>query len=186
MDRTNRRNRPKPLDIDQDGVPDKEDRCRRKTDRRITDSDGVIDRLDKARASGPSENGGCPDTDSDSDGVVDRLDKCPNESVRRSTPAAQIPTATAMASSIDSTKCPQQRNGQQLPRSRRLPRRTARRTWRFVDKKLEACSSLPTKADLVPSSFAVLDQAVAALKKSRPCVWKFRATPTTSATRTTT
>ncbi len=52
-----------PVDTDQDGLSDADDRC--------------------PSAVGPRENAGCPDTDSDSDGIVDRLDRCPQQAETR-------------------------------------------------------------------------------------------------------
>ena len=95
----------KPKDSDNDGVPDKVDKCPNDfglaaydgcpdPDR---DKDGVCDPwvsekhmesdyaaickgIDKCPdKAGPAEKHGCPDTDRDHDGVVDRLDKCPDE-----------------------------------------------------------------------------------------------------------
>ena len=165
----------KPLDIDQDGVPDKEDRCPTEKGAienggcpdRDTDSDGVIDRLDKCPAqAGPSENGGCPDTDSDSDGVVDRLDKCPNEigpQVNAGCPDTDS-DSDGIVDRLD--KCPQQpETVNNYQDQDGCPDELPANLARFVDKKLEGVQFLPTKADLVPSSFAVLDQAVAALKE---------------------
>ena len=81
---------PKPIDIDQDGIPDKEDRCpseKGPTENsgcpdRDGDGDSIVDRLDKCPTEAETQNNyqdtdGCPDPDNDKDGVLDKDDKCP-------------------------------------------------------------------------------------------------------------
>jgi outer membrane protein OmpA-like peptidoglycan-associated protein len=51
------------LDNDQDGIPDKADKC-----------PDVAEDLD-----GFEDSDGCPDPDNDKDGILDAVDKCPNE-----------------------------------------------------------------------------------------------------------
>jgi outer membrane protein OmpA-like peptidoglycan-associated protein len=71
-------------DQDEDGVPDKEDKCPTLKGPLETagcpdkDKDGIIDREDKCpNEAGLKEYYGCPDTDGD--GVSDNYDKCPKE-----------------------------------------------------------------------------------------------------------
>jgi OOP family OmpA-OmpF porin len=80
---------------------------------------------------------GCPDVDTDGDGIVDRLDKCPQQ-------------AETVNNYQDQDGCPDE-----------VPVSLAR----FVDKKIEGVQFLPNKADLLPTSFTILDQAVDALKE---------------------
>jgi len=80
---------PKPVDSDNDGVVDTEDKCPNtpagvKVDANgcpvDSDNDGVADYLDKCPntpAGVKVDANGCP-VDSDNDGVADYLDKCPN------------------------------------------------------------------------------------------------------------
>ena len=165
----------KPLDIDQDGVPDKEDRCPSEKGAienggcpdRDGDGDGIVDRLDKCPAqAGPTENGGCPDSDTDSDGVVDRLDKCPTDigpQVNSGCPDVDT-DGDGIVDRLD--KCPQQAetvNNYQDQDG--CPDEVPVSLARFVDKKIEGVQFLPNKADLVPTSFTILDQAVDALKE---------------------
>ncbi|MEK7704744.1 MAG: OmpA family protein [Myxococcota bacterium] len=81
-------------DADQDGVPDKSDKCvDRKEDRDDfqdddgcpdldNDTDGIVDDDDQCPIEaedkdGISDDDGCPEPDNDSDGVLDTADKCP-------------------------------------------------------------------------------------------------------------
>jgi outer membrane protein OmpA-like peptidoglycan-associated protein len=166
---------PKPLDIDQDTVPDKEDRC--PTEKgpvenggcpdRDGDSDGSVDRLDKCPAqAGPSENGGCPDVDTDSDGVVDRLDKCPNEigpQVNFGCPDKDV-DSDGIVDRLD--KCPAQpETVNNYQDQDGCPDELPASLARFIDKKLEGVQFLPNKATLTPASLPVLDQVVPALNE---------------------
>ena len=166
---------PKPLDVDSDLVPDKEDRC--PTEKgppenggcpdRDGDSDGVFDRLDKCPAqAGPTENGGCPDVDSDSDGVVDRLDKCVNEigpQLNGGCPDTDG-DGDGIVDRLD--KCPAQAETlNSFQDSDGCPDEVPNTLARFLDKKLEGVQFLPNKADLAMGSAAVLDQVVSALQE---------------------
>lgn len=78
----------KPTDSDQDGIPDKKDKCAdTPTNAKVdtngcpidSDADGVPDHLDTCpNLSGLEQFNGCPDTDGD--GVGDKDDKCPDVS----------------------------------------------------------------------------------------------------------
>jgi outer membrane protein OmpA-like peptidoglycan-associated protein len=71
-------------DRDNDGVPDKDDKCPDEPGKKElqgcpdSDGDGVADADDKCpNQAGLKEFGGCPDTDGD--GIPDNEDKCPNQ-----------------------------------------------------------------------------------------------------------
>ncbi|AZA84455.1 hypothetical protein C1637_06335 [Chryseobacterium lactis] len=73
-------------DKDQDGIPNKLDKCPESAGPvendgcpwPDTDSDGVIDKDDACpTVAGPPENNGCPWPDTDGDGVLDKDDACP-------------------------------------------------------------------------------------------------------------
>jgi outer membrane protein OmpA-like peptidoglycan-associated protein/opacity protein-like surface antigen len=79
-------------DIDNDGIPDAQDKCTGSAEDKDgfedgdgcadpdNDGDAVLDAKDQCRnLKGSSENLGCPDVDTDGDGVVERLDLCPHE-----------------------------------------------------------------------------------------------------------
>jgi outer membrane protein OmpA-like peptidoglycan-associated protein len=76
-----------PKDRDNDGVPDRDDKCpdvwgpesNDGCPEPDTDKDGIIDREDNCpEEPGPASNSGCPiEPDSDGDGVKDKLDRCP-------------------------------------------------------------------------------------------------------------
>jgi outer membrane protein OmpA-like peptidoglycan-associated protein len=91
---------PAPLDgdpdSDQDGVPDRLDRCPNESEDRDgwqdddgcpepdNDGDGVPDLQDKCPndpedRDGFADDDGCPDADNDGDGIADAADRCPNE-----------------------------------------------------------------------------------------------------------
>lgn len=72
----------KPIDTDNDGIPDDEDDCPNTPGLAEfngcpdTDGDGIPDHLDLCPdVAGPASTHGCPDTDGD--GVPDHLDECP-------------------------------------------------------------------------------------------------------------
>jgi outer membrane protein OmpA-like peptidoglycan-associated protein len=76
-----------PKDRDDDGIPDKEDKCpdvwgvesQKGCPEPDTDGDGIIDRQDNCpEEKGPESNSGCPiEPDTDNDGLPDKLDRCP-------------------------------------------------------------------------------------------------------------
>lgn len=73
-------------DRDEDGVPDKKDKCPDVKGSALLDgcpdqdSDGVPDKDDACPTVwGPAENKGCPWGDKDGDGVPDKDDKCPDQ-----------------------------------------------------------------------------------------------------------
>jgi len=80
------------VDTDNDGIPDKDDKCPDKPEDKDgfqdedgcpdldNDNDGVLDAKDKCpNEAGPLENGGCPVHDKDRDGIPDEVDKCPDD-----------------------------------------------------------------------------------------------------------
>ena len=74
-----------PKDKDEDGTPDKTDKCPEVAGPvkllgcPDTDNDGITDNEDKCPGEeGPTDNQGCPYGDKDGDGVLDKNDKCPD------------------------------------------------------------------------------------------------------------
>ncbi len=72
-------------DQDEDGVPDKKDKCPDVKGSALLegcpdqDSDGIADKDDNCPTVwGPADNKGCPYGDKDGDGVLDKDDKCPD------------------------------------------------------------------------------------------------------------
>jgi outer membrane protein OmpA-like peptidoglycan-associated protein len=83
-------------DRDQDGIPDKLDKCPDDPEDKDgfededgcpdpdNDKDGILDKVDKCPSEPEDKDGfededGCPDPDNDKDGILDADDKCPNE-----------------------------------------------------------------------------------------------------------
>jgi OmpA-OmpF porin, OOP family len=88
--------KPKPTDIDGDGILDKVDKCPTEPEDKDgfqdedgcpdpdNDNDGILDKQDKCPMDPEDKDGfededGCPDPDNDKDGLLDAEDKCPNE-----------------------------------------------------------------------------------------------------------
>lgn len=166
----------KPVDVDNDGVADAEDKCPAEAGLKENlgcpdkdmDADGTVDRMDKCPdKAGPTENGGCPDVDTDSDGVVDRLDRCPNEVGPKGNKGCPDTDGDNDGVVDRFDKCPTEqetKNGYKdfdgCPDE--LPPNLAK----FVGA-IQGLKFLPNKAVLTKESFVILDEAVAALTEHR-------------------
>lgn len=139
-----------PLDTDGDGVVDSQDRCPQTPSNVAVD--GVGCPLDKDADGVPDYKDGCPGTpaaarvdaqgcplDSDRDGVPDYRDRCP---------------ATARGVGVDTLGCP-------LPQATESAVVTSAGTWLYKDIKFDS-----GKWDIKAASVPVLEEIVAALKKS--------------------
>ena len=138
----------KPLDSDNDGVSDLEDRCPStphgvKVDASgcplDSDGDGVYDYMDKCPDTprgAKVDMQGCP-VDSDGDGVYDYMDKCP---------------ATPPGIKVDALGCP-------LPVPTKSAEVTQLGTWIYKDVQFDF-----DKSNLKPSSYPTLDEIAAGLK----------------------
>ncbi len=162
----------KPADIDNDGVPDAEDRCPAeaglKDNAGCPDKDGdgdtVVDRLDKCPdRAGLVENAGCPDTDTDGDGIVDRLDKCPSEVGPKGNKGCPDTDADGDGVVDRLDKCPNE------PETRNnykdndgCPDELPPNLAKFVGT-IQGLKFLPNKAILTKESLAILDEAVTVL-----------------------
>ena len=101
------------------------------------DKDGVPDKDDKCpNEAGPAENQGCPDKDTDGDGIIDRLDKCPDQ--------------------------PETKNGYQDEDG--CPDEIPAKIKQFTGV-IQGINFKVSSADLLPSSNATLNKAVAVLKE---------------------
>ncbi|MBP6742614.1 MAG: OmpA family protein, partial [Deltaproteobacteria bacterium] len=166
---------PKPVDLDNDGIVDKDDRCPNEAgpaenggcpDKDI-DHDTLIDRLDKCPdKAGPVENSGCPDTDGDGDGVVDRLDRCPALSGPKANGGCPDTDADGDGIVDRLDKCPTEAETQNnYQDTDGCPDELPQAVAKFVGK-IEGIRFAPNKAVLLPESFKVLDQAVLTLQEN--------------------
>ena len=162
----------KPADIDNDGVPDAEDKCPAEAgikdnagcpDKDV-DNDTVVDRLDKCPdRAGLVENAGCPDTDTDGDGIVDRLDKCPSEVGPKGNKGCPDTDGDGDGVVDRFDKCPNE------PETRNnykdndgCPDELPPNLAKFVGT-IQGLKFLPSKAILTKESLAILDEAVQVL-----------------------
>ncbi|HNN91732.1 MAG TPA: OmpA family protein [Pseudomonadota bacterium] len=162
----------KPADVDNDGVPDAEDRCPAEAGLKDNagcpdkdaDGDTVVDRLDKCPdRAGLAENAGCPDTDTDGDGIVDRLDKCPNEVGPKGNKGCPDTDADGDGVVDRLDKCPNE------PETRNnykdndgCPDELPPNLAKFVGT-IQGLKFLPNKAILTKESLVILDEAVTVL-----------------------
>lgn len=162
----------KPADIDNDGVPDAEDKCPAEAGikdnagcpDKDADNDTVVDRLDKCPdRAGLVENAGCPDTDTDGDGVVDRLDKCPSEVGPKGNKGCPDTDGDGDGVVDRFDKCPNE------PETRNnykdndgCPDELPPNLAKFVGT-IQGLKFLPNKAILTKESLAILDEAMQVL-----------------------
>lgn len=162
----------KPSDVDNDGVPDAEDKCPAEAGikdnagcpDKDADNDTVVDRLDKCPdRAGLVENAGCPDTDTDGDGVVDRLDKCPSEVGPKGNKGCPDTDGDGDGVVDRFDKCPNE------PETRNnykdndgCPDELPPNLAKFVGT-IQGLKFLPNKAILTKESLVILDEAVAVL-----------------------
>ena len=100
-------------DQDNDGLPDKKDRCPDKPGTVVLkgcpdqDSDGIPDMDDACpTAFGPEDNKGCPYGDKDGDGVVDKNDKCPDVAGSKDNDGCPLPDTDKDGIADKEDKCP--------------------------------------------------------------------------------
>jgi OOP family OmpA-OmpF porin len=163
-----------PPDVDGDGVVDSADQCptvaglaeNHGCPDRDSDGDGIPDRLDKCPSQpGPKDNGGCAWTDKDNDTVVDRDDKCPDQAGPVENHGCPWPDSDGDGILDKDDKCPTQpetKNGYQDEDG--CPDELPAAVKAFSGK-VEGIAFANGKAVILPSSFAVLDKAVAVLKE---------------------
>jgi outer membrane protein OmpA-like peptidoglycan-associated protein len=156
------------LDSDKDGVVDRLDKCPdtpagAKVDANgcelDSDHDGVVDRLDKCPdtpAGRTVDTNGC-ELDSDGDGVVDALDKCPNTPAGHKVDANGCDLDSDHDGIIDTAdQCPDTPAGDRVDnKGCSLPKVLNLHGVNFDN----------DKASLRPESAAILDDAVATLKR---------------------
>ena len=153
-------------DRDRDGVPDIDDKCPRRPGTAArngcpifdTDNDGVDDDTDRC----PNEKGskaanGCPDKDKD--GVADKDDRCPD----KPGPFAGCPDSDGDGIIDSDDACPELAG---IATNKGCPE-LEEEEKEVLEIAMQAVQFESGKATLKPSSFKVLDQIVAILKKYR-------------------
>lgn len=161
-------------DKDGDGIADKNDKCPDQPGTvankgcpviapKDTDGDGITDEEDKCPAvPGSKKYNGCPIPDTDGDGINDEEDKCPTVAGYGRYGGCPIPDSDNDGVNDDEDKCPtvpgiRENNG--CPEIKK----------EIVEKVNYAAQRIQfnfAKADLLPASFAVLDNVVKILKEN--------------------
>ena len=175
-----------PKDTDGDGIPDDKDKCPTEAEDKDgfqdedgcpdpdNDHDGVPDAKDKCPAEAEDKDGfqdedGCPDPDNDNDGIPDAADKCPNEPEDKDGFQDQdgCPDPDNDADGVPDAKdkCPDQpetKNGYQDDDG--CPDEIPAKVKQFTGV-IQGINFKVSSADLLPSSNATLNKAVAVLKE---------------------
>ncbi|MBV4357140.1 OmpA family protein [Pinibacter aurantiacus] len=106
---------PAPLDSDNDGIPDSEDKCPNQAGVAKyggcpipdSDGDGINDEEDKCpQQAGVAKYNGCPIPDSDGDGINDEEDKCPQQAGVAKYNGCPIPDTDGDGVNDEEDKCP--------------------------------------------------------------------------------
>ena len=167
-----------PKDTDGDGITDDVDKCPNEPGPKEnqgcpdkdTDGDGIVDRLDKCPNEAEDKDGfedqdGCPDLDNDKDGVPDKDDKCPNEAGPPENQGCPDKDTDGDGIIDRLDKCPDQpetKNGYQDEDG--CPDEIPAKIKQFTGV-IQGINFKVSSADLLPSSNATLNKAVAVLKE---------------------
>ncbi|MEO1516456.1 MAG: OmpA family protein [Bacteroidota bacterium] len=153
-------------DADSDGVPDKDDNCPDQPGPATNngcpladgDNDGVVDAEDDCPTEpGPAALNGCPDNDSD--GVVNKDDKCPDQAGSPELFGCPDTDSDGVADPDD--KCPTKAG----PASNKGCPEIEKEEKEVLEFAMQAVQFQTSRATLKSSSFEVLDQVVAIMKK---------------------
>jgi outer membrane protein OmpA-like peptidoglycan-associated protein len=167
-----------PKDTDGDGILDDQDKCptepgpkeNQGCPDKDSDGDGIVDRLDKCPNEAEDKDGfedqdGCPDNDNDKDGVPDKDDKCPNEAGPAENQGCPDKDTDGDGIIDRLDKCPDQpetKNGYQDEDG--CPDEIPAKVKQFTGV-IQGINFKVSSADLLPSSNATLNKAVAVLKE---------------------
>ena len=165
-------------DSDNDGIPDDQDKCPTEAGPKDNngcpdkdrDGDGVVDRKDKCPdKAGPKERDGCPEEDKDNDGIVDEKDKCPDEPEDKDKfedeDGCPDPDNDKDGVLDEADKCPNEpetKNGYQDEDG--CPDEVPAPVKKFTGI-IKGITFRRNSADIKPSSFPLLKEAVAVFKE---------------------
>lgn len=160
-------------DTDNDGIPDSEDKCPGEAGFLSNagcpvfdkDKDGIPDKDDKCpNEPGLLSNGGCPVPDKDKDGIPDVDDKCPEIAGYGRYNGCPVPDTDGDGVNDEEDKCP---NVKGLKTKNGCPAEEIKKE--IVAKVNYAARRIQfsySQADLLPSSYKVLDEVTAILKQN--------------------
>ena len=159
-------------DQDGDGIADKDDSCPKEAGtvankgcpNRDADGDGVNDDKDKCPTiAGLARLEGCPIPDRDSDGLNDEDDKCPDIAGPGRYLGCPIPDTDGDGINDEEDKCPSVKGTAAL---NGCPEEVKKEIIEKVNYAAKRIQFEYTKSDLLPNSFAVLDEVVKILKQN--------------------
>ncbi|HEX2627522.1 MAG TPA: OmpA family protein [Chitinophagaceae bacterium] len=157
-------------DKDADGIADKDDKCPDTPGLAAlngcppvdTDKDGVNDDTDKCpTVAGTAKYNGCPVPDSDNDGINNELDKCPAVPGSAKYNGCPVPDSDGDGIDDESDKCPAVKGVKEKDGCPEEVKKEIIEKVNYAAKKIQFEFS---KATLVSSSYAVLDEVVTILK----------------------
>ncbi len=163
-------------DTDGDGIPDNEDACPNEPGpkenqgcpiAKDTDGDGIPDDIDRCPLDAEDFDGfqdedGCPDPDNDGDGIVDKADACPNEPGPLENRGCPILDRDGDGVPDDVDKCPDEpgpKENDGCPKKYTLVE--VKKDRIAIKQQVHFASA---KWQVLPDSFALLDQVVQVLK----------------------
>jgi len=160
----------KTKDKDKDGVADKDDKCPdvkglAKFDGcPDTDNDGIPDSEDKCPGeAGFLSNAGCPVLDKDKDGIPDSEDKCPTIPGLARNNGCPIPDTDGDGVNDEEDKCP---NVKGLKLNNGCPEEIKKEIVAKVNYAARRLQFSYSQANLLPSSYKILDEVVVILKQN--------------------
>ncbi|MGZ3854171.1 MAG: OmpA family protein [Flavisolibacter sp.] len=156
-------------DRDKDGVPDELDQCPDDPGTILTngcpdrDGDGIADKDDQCPdLPGTIQNKGCPVLDRDSDGVPDSEDKCPDVPGLKKYQGCPVPDSDHDGVNDEEDQCPEVAGDKD---NHGCPRVTKEQQQK-IDYAAKRIQFEFKKAELIETSYVVLDEVVQILKSN--------------------
>ena len=160
---------PQVKDRDKDGVPDELDQCPDEPGTALThgcpdrDGDGIADKDDQCPdVPGTIQNKGCPIADRDSDGIPDSEDKCPDVPGLKKYQGCPVPDTDNDGVNDEEDQCPDVAGDKD---NHGCPRVTKEQQQK-IDYAAKRIQFEFKKAELIGTSFSVLDDVVQILKSN--------------------
>jgi OOP family OmpA-OmpF porin len=159
-------------DTDNDGLQDSEDKCPGEAGFLSNagcpildkDKDGIVDKDDKCPdVAGFLSNGGCPLLDSDKDGIADADDKCPSIAGLARHQGCPVPDTDGDGINDEEDKCPAVKG---LKAINGCPEEIKKEIVAKVNYAARRIQFSYSQANLLPSSYKVLDEVVNILNQN--------------------
>ncbi len=164
-------------DTDGDGIPDEQDACPTLAGTALTkgcpdrDGDGIADKDDECPdVAGLLQYKGCPVIDTDGDGIIDREDKCPFVAGSKKYQGCPIPDTDNDGVNDEEDQCPEVAGTKENNGCPQITKEEEEKITKEEEEKVAQVAKQIQfefgKAELSPSSHAVLDEVVDVLKNN--------------------